>query len=42
MCFDVENECIKKKFQECHAKDFFLLGTRKESIFWDFFLNVNF
>jgi hypothetical protein len=23
MCFDVKNECINKKFQECHTKDFF-------------------
>jgi len=23
MCFDVKNECIRKKFQECHTKDFF-------------------
>jgi hypothetical protein len=23
-------------------KDFFLLGTQKESIFWNFFLDVNF
>jgi hypothetical protein len=23
MCFDVENEYIRKKFQECHMKEFF-------------------
>ncbi len=23
MCFDVENECINKKFQECHMRDYF-------------------
>jgi hypothetical protein len=23
MCLDVEIECIRKKFQECHTKDFF-------------------
>ncbi len=23
MCFDAENECIRKKFQECHMRDFF-------------------
>jgi hypothetical protein len=23
MYFDVENECIRKKFQECHTRDFF-------------------
>jgi hypothetical protein len=28
MCFDVENECIKKKFQECHTKDFFGQDTK--------------
>jgi hypothetical protein len=40
MCFDVENECISKKFQECHTGDFF--RTQKESIFWDFFLDIIF
>jgi hypothetical protein len=42
MCFDVKNECIRKKFQEHHIKNFFILGTQKESIFWEFFLDVNF
>jgi len=23
MCFDVENECIRKKFEECNTRDFF-------------------
>ncbi len=23
MCFDVENECIRKKFLECNTWDFF-------------------
>jgi hypothetical protein len=41
LCFGVENECIRKKFQECHMKEFFL-RTQKESIFWEFFLDVNF
>jgi hypothetical protein len=36
MCFDVENECIRKKFHECHKKDF-LLWTQKEYMFWEFF-----
>jgi hypothetical protein len=36
MGFDVENECIRKKFQGCHPKDFFLSRTQKESIFWEF------
>jgi hypothetical protein len=28
MCFDVKNECIRKKFQECHVKDFFIRNTK--------------
>ncbi len=36
MCFDVENERIKKKFQECHMKDFLIKNT-KNTIFWEFF-----
>ncbi len=28
MCFDVENECIRKKNQECHMKDFFIKNTK--------------
>jgi len=42
MCFDVENECIWKKFQECNTKDLFLLGTQKESIFGEFFFMLIF
>jgi len=42
MCFDVKNECIKKKFQECNMKDFFLLETQKESIFWEIFFGCLF
>jgi hypothetical protein len=43
MCFDAKNECItKKNFQECHMKDFFLLGAWKESTFWKKNLDVNF
>jgi hypothetical protein len=41
MCFDVENECIRKKFQECHVKDFFIRNT-KGIFFLEFFLNVDF
>jgi hypothetical protein len=41
MCFDVENECIRKKFQECNTRGFFI-SNKKESIFWEFFLDVNF
>jgi len=40
MCFDAENECIRKKIQKCHLKDFFDQKHKKESIFWDFFLDV--
>ncbi len=32
MCFDVENECINKKFQDCHTKDFFY-QEHKRSLF---------
>jgi hypothetical protein len=42
MCFDVENECIRKKFQECHKKKKKFLGTQKEYIFWEVFWDVNF
>jgi len=34
--------CPRKKFQECRMKDFFLSITQKESIFCEFFLDVNF
>jgi hypothetical protein len=36
MRFDVENECIKKKFQECYTKDFFIRDT-KGIYFWGIF-----
>jgi hypothetical protein len=42
MCFDVEHECIKEKVPRMSHKGFFLLGTQKESIFWEFFLDINF
>jgi hypothetical protein len=42
MYVGVENECIRKKFQKCRTKDFLLLGIKKESIFWEFSLDVNF
>jgi hypothetical protein len=38
---DVENECIRKTFKECHTKDF-LSKTQKEFSFWEFFLDANF
>jgi hypothetical protein len=41
MCFDVENERIRKIFQACSTRDFFII-TQKESISWEFFLDVNF
>jgi hypothetical protein len=37
MCFDVENECTKKKFQECHMKDFFDQKHTKNLFFGNFF-----
>jgi hypothetical protein len=42
MFFDVKNECVRKKFQECHTRDFFLSRTQKESILSEIFLDVNF
>jgi len=42
MCFDVENKCIRKKFQKCHMKDFFDQEHKSTYTFWDFFLDVNF
>jgi hypothetical protein len=35
MCFDVENECIRKKFHECNTRDFFI-GNTKGIFFWEF------
>jgi hypothetical protein len=37
MCFDVENECIKKKFQECHMKDYFFIRNAKGIYFFEKF-----
>jgi hypothetical protein len=42
MCFDVENESISKKVLRISHGGFFLLRTQKESIFWEFFLDVIF
>jgi hypothetical protein len=43
MCFDVENECIRKKFKNVTQRIFFFkLWTQKDSIFWEFFLDVSF
>jgi hypothetical protein len=36
MCFDVEKECIRKKFQECHTKDFFYQEPKSNLISVDF------
>jgi hypothetical protein len=36
MCFDVENECIRKKFQECHMKDIFYEEPKRNLFFVDF------
>jgi hypothetical protein len=36
MCFDVENECIRKKIQECHMKDF-LNQEHKRNLFFENF-----
>jgi hypothetical protein len=36
MCFDVKNECIRKKFQECHMKDFFDQEHKKEFFYGNF------
>jgi hypothetical protein len=40
MCFDVKNECIRRKFQECHTKDFFY--HTEGIIFLEIFFDVNF
>jgi hypothetical protein len=37
MCFDVENECIRKKFQECHMKFFFGQDNKRNLFFGNFF-----
>jgi len=37
MCFDVENECIRKKFQECNARDFFDQEHKMNIFFGNFF-----
>jgi len=42
MCFDVKNECIKKKVLGMSYEGYFLLGTHKKFIFGEFFLDVNF
>jgi hypothetical protein len=33
MCFDVENEFTRKKFQECHMKDFFYQEYKRNLFF---------
>jgi hypothetical protein len=35
MYFDVENECIRKKNQECHTKDFFFYQEHKRNLFFE-------
>jgi len=43
MCFDVENSWKhKEKVSEMLHEGFFRSSTQKESIFWEFFLDVNF
>jgi len=43
MCFDVENECIKKNSFKNVTKGFFLRSwTQKEFSFWEFFMDVDF
>jgi hypothetical protein len=37
MCFDVENESIRKKNQECHTKDFFDQEHKRSLFFGNFF-----
>jgi hypothetical protein len=32
-CFDVENKCIRKKFQECHMRDFFYQEQKRNLFF---------
>jgi len=46
MCFDVKNECIRKKFQECHMKDFYDQEHKKNLFLGNFswtliFLNTS-
>jgi len=46
MCFDVENECIRKKFQECNTRDFFYWEHKRNIFFGNFswmliFLNTS-
>jgi hypothetical protein len=38
----MENECIEKKFQECHTKDFFYQEHKRNLFLWEFFFDVNF
>jgi hypothetical protein len=37
MCFDVKNECIRKKFQEYHMKEFFDQEHKRNLFFGNFF-----
>jgi len=37
MCYDVENECIRKKFKECHTQDFFDQKHKRNFLFGNFF-----
>jgi hypothetical protein len=37
MCVDVENECIRKKIQECQTKDFFYQEHKNNLFFENFF-----
>jgi len=36
MFFDVKNECIKKKFQECNIRDFFYEEHKRNFFFGKF------
>ncbi len=36
-CFDVENKCIRKKFQECHMRDFFYQEQKRNLFFGNLF-----
>jgi hypothetical protein len=36
MCFDVKNECIRKKFYECHMRTFFYQEQKNNLFFGNF------
>jgi hypothetical protein len=42
MCFDVENECTRKKFQECNMRDFFEIKNTKGIYFLGIFLGCSY